>query len=252
MVSSLWPPTVVGGAERYAATLAAGLRAQGHEVGVVTLGVDGADVVDVVPAWPARVETLRTGPAWRRPLFHARDVWRFDVGRVMRAAVERFRPDVVHSHVTQGMSVAALTAPARLGVPHVHTLHDYWLRCWRSTLTTRGGRPCGGGCRPIAAWRRAMLGRQRPGVVVAISQAVLDEHANVAGAVATRVLHHPVEERRPRRRGAPAPGSAVFGYLGQLNPNKGVAVLLDAIRPDAGRARGGRARAARGHGARRR
>ena len=45
MVSNLWPPEVVGGAEQYASALAAHLRAAGHEVEVLTLGVDGPDVV---------------------------------------------------------------------------------------------------------------------------------------------------------------------------------------------------------------
>lgn len=227
MVSSLWPPTVIGGAEIYAATLAEALRARDHDVGVVTLGVPGCDVVATVPPWPAPVDRLRSGPAWRRVGFHARDVWRADVAAILAEAVHGFRPDVVHTHVTQGMSVAALAAPTTLGVPHVHTLHDYWLRCWRSTLTTRSGRPCGAVCRPIARLRRGVVRRRPPDVVVGISHAMLDEHDGVRGSRATRVLHHPVA-RADRRRRRVRPGRAVFGYLGQLTVNKGVPVLLAA------------------------
>ena len=45
MVSNLWPPEVVGGAEQYASALSDHLCAAGHEVHVLTLGVEGPDVV---------------------------------------------------------------------------------------------------------------------------------------------------------------------------------------------------------------
>lgn len=230
MVSSLWPPAAVGGAELYAATLTNALRADGHDVAAVTLGVEGADVIATVRPRPVRVDELRTGPAWRRPLFHAADVWRPGTKTTLKRAISKFRPDVVHTHVTQGMSVTALTTPSRLGVPHVHTLHDYWLRCWRSTLTTRTGRPCDGACRAIGAWRQSALRMHRPDVVVAISTSMLDEHPGVRGTKATTVLHHPVEAARSRPRHAEGRRGVVLGYIGQLTPNKGLPVLLDAIR----------------------
>ncbi|MEP6623842.1 MAG: glycosyltransferase, partial [Acidimicrobiia bacterium] len=99
MVSSLWPPEVLGGAEQYAGALAERLRARGHEVGVVTLGVPGTDVVGSVPAWPYPLQEYATQDPVRRALFHAADVARPDARRVFDRAIAEFRPDVVHSHV---------------------------------------------------------------------------------------------------------------------------------------------------------
>jgi glycosyltransferase involved in cell wall biosynthesis len=229
MVSSLWPPRIVGGAELYAATLADHLAAEGHAVGAITLGVDGPGVVGTVRPWPARVDEVRSVEAWRRIAFHVRDVWRTDTARALRRAIERFRPDVVHTHGVHGMSVAALVAPGAAGVPHVHTLHDFWLRCWRSTMTGRSGAPCGRSCRAIAAWRAGAQRRHGPDVTIAISRAILERHPSIDRAGGARVLLHPLEAPRPR----PArrhDGDVVFGYLGQLNPNKGVALLLEASR----------------------
>jgi glycosyltransferase involved in cell wall biosynthesis len=229
MVSSLWPPAVIGGAELYAATLARHLREAGHDVAAVTLGVEGDDVVAAVHAWPVGVQDVRGSTPWRRLLFHGRDVWRGDVSDVLARAVAAFRPDVIHTHAVHGMSTAALTAPSRLGVPHVHTLHDFWLRCWRSTLTRRDGGSCGPACRAIASWR-SLSTRRGPAVTIAISNAILEQHRALPWSAGARVLRHPLEEAPVRRRSLPAPGQAVFGYLGQLNPNKGVRVLLDAHR----------------------
>ena len=76
MVSSLWPPHLIGGAELYASTLAEQLRVAGHEVAVVTLGVPGPDVVAEVPARPYRLDEFATQPPTRRAVFHALDVYR--------------------------------------------------------------------------------------------------------------------------------------------------------------------------------
>ena len=75
MVSNLWPPEVVGGAEQYAFARAARLRDAGHEVNVLTLGVDAPYVVHAVEPWPYPIQDAPTQPARRRMLFHALDVY---------------------------------------------------------------------------------------------------------------------------------------------------------------------------------
>ena len=121
MVSNLWPPEVVGGAEQYASALAARLRDAGHEVNVLTLGVDGPDVVHAVEPWPYRIPDAPTQPARRRLLFHALDVYNPRARRGLDRVLDELAPDVVHTHAVQGLSSVALTArpPARRGArPH--------------------------------------------------------------------------------------------------------------------------------------
>lgn len=227
MVSSNWTPATGGGAEAYVADLTGALRRRGHEVAAVTLGIEGDDVAASVPARPHRLDDHHSGSAWRKAKFHGADVWRPSAVRAVERAVREFGPDVVHSHVVAGMSVSALTAPSRIGVAHVHTLHDHWLRCWRSTGTSARQAPCGPACSAVEHLRAAVLRRHGPHVLIGISQAVLASHAALRAAEAT-VIRHPAA-------GAPVSPSAarqqpVFGFLGQLNPNKGVAVFLDAAR----------------------
>jgi glycosyltransferase involved in cell wall biosynthesis len=229
-VSSLWPPEVVGGAERYAAELADHLTAAGHDVGVVTLGSGGDEVVATVRPLGYPLQAFRGQPPWRRFVFHAADTWRPAGRRAVAEACDRFRPDVVHTHTVQGLSVAALAEPGRRHVPHVHTLHDYWLLCWRTTLQRRDGRGCGPACTAIRAVRSTALRGRHPAVVTAASHAVLDEHRRrgvTFPSSVTRVLRHPVDpaRARPVRSGGPP----TFGYLGQVNPNKGIRTLLAAF-----------------------
>ena len=236
MLSSLWPPHTLGGAERYAASLAARLRDAGHEVGALTFGVHGTDVVATVTPWPYRLDAFDSQPRPRRLVFHALDLWRPGVARVLRGTLRDFAPDVVHSHSVQGLSAVALAEPARHGVGHVHTLHDYWLLCQRASLMRADGARCERRCRTcvlVGAWRGLQLRRHHPHVVLAVSGAVAARHRALGwmqGRI--RVVHNPVA--------APAvppatPSSQVgtgprFVYLGRLDVHKGVSVLLEAFR----------------------
>src|SRR5204863_7473202 len=146
MVSSLWPPAVLGGAERYAARLATELQQTGVEVGAFTFGVDPAEGVETVGAvrpWPYRLDRFATEPAWRRAAFRAVDIYNPVAHRAMAAALEAFRPDVVHSHSVAGLSTAVLVDGSRSPAVHVHTLHDYWLLCRRTPLVRASGEQCG-------------------------------------------------------------------------------------------------------------
>ncbi len=233
MVSSLWPPVVIGGAEQYAAALADRLERGGHEVGVVTLGVDAPRVVGTVPSRPYPMEDFAAQSRGVRMRFHATDVVRRDTRGILAEAFDTFRPDVVHSHVAQGMGPGALTAPAARGIPHVHTLHDYWLLCPRNSMVRRDGSVCGTrcwSCRALAGARELAIGRRPPDVVVAVSEAVARPHLAARPWMRdrTRVIYNPVEDpvvldMRPDR----APFT--FGFLGRLGRDKGIRTLLDAF-----------------------
>jgi glycogen synthase len=231
MVSSLWPPETLGGAEAYAAALAERLRDRGHEVGVFTGGVDAEDVVGTAVPRPYRLDDYAAQAPVRRLEFHVRDIHRRSTMRALEASIAEFRPDVVHTHAVAGLSAASLTAPTRAGVAHVHTLHDYWLRCERSTLTRRDGTACRRRCATcvvLAGLRASLVARHPPDVVLAVSQAIAASHAALRWLAArTRVVRNPVEDR-PRANAVP-PGPPTFGFLGRLTVEKGVRTLVRAF-----------------------
>ncbi len=232
MISSLWPPSVLGGAELYAARLAERLRGGGFEVGALTLGVDGPDVVEQARAWPYGPQDFAAQPAAKRALFHLRDLYNVDARRALGRAVREYRPDVVHSHAIQGLSSVVLSLPSRVGIPHVHTIHDYWLLCQRSSMVSRSGSPCERRCRPCAAIsfvRSEMTRRHAPNVLLAVSEAVAREHAGFPWVRdRVRVVYNPTDQVTLPER-APGCGPPIFGYLGRLTTTKGVHSLLDAF-----------------------
>jgi glycosyltransferase involved in cell wall biosynthesis len=235
IVSSLWPPTVFGGAELYAAELAARLRDRGATVGAVTLGVEAPDVVAAVPPFAYRLDEYADQGRARRAAFHVADLYRPTARRVLAGAIRAFRPTVVHSHAVAGLSTSALTTPSAHHVAHVHTLHDYWLVCQRSTLVRRDGTGCDSICRGCAIWsdaRSALLARHGPGVLIAPSRAAAAEHQRLRWARGRIRVIHPAVPEATSRAGARQdrrPGPIVFGFIGRLEPVKGVGTLVRAF-----------------------
>jgi glycosyltransferase involved in cell wall biosynthesis len=232
-LSSLWPPAVLGGAELYASNLARHLEDTGHSVGVVTLGVGGPEVIESAPVWPYRLDEYESQDTWRRWAFHARDQYDPSSGTAVRRAILEFGPDVVHSHAVAGMSVAALAAPSLLGVPHVHTLHDYWLLCQRTSLQLGDGTPCEtrcARCRIVSAGRLYIARRHFAQVIIAVSEAIADEHRR-AGFLPERirVVRNPGEAPASLAPRPPVRTPLRLGYLGALRRHKGVRTLADAM-----------------------
>jgi glycogen synthase len=232
MIASFWPPRVVGGAETYASALAARLRERDIEVGVVTLGVDAPDVVASVRAWPYMADGNQDPSRLAWAALHARDLYNRETRTVLARALDEFAPDVVHSHAIAGLSALALRLPSSRGVPHVHTTHDSWLLCDRSTMQTGSG-PCPRQCWPcrtISQLRTLATRRHAPDVMIAVSQAVAREHGRLPWVQRRlRVVPNPVEAPAGTARHAASRPDPTFGYIGRLTDVKGVDVLADAF-----------------------
>src|ERR1041385_273049 len=127
-----------GGAEKYVSELASGLEGRGHETCVLS-------------AFPAGLD----GSGGKTLVLHRRD-WRdAELRRVanhlgdlvcnptrrLAEAVAAARPDVVHTSNLPGITTAIWETCRRLGVPVVHTIHDYYLLGPRGTFPRPGGTP---------------------------------------------------------------------------------------------------------------
>jgi glycosyltransferase involved in cell wall biosynthesis len=150
-------------------------------------------------------------------------------GARLEAAVVAARPDLVHTHNLPGVSTAVWGVAARHGIPVVHTLHDYYLLCARSSLTRRDGSACEPS--PLLCGRRTRrLGRWTPAVaaVIGVSRFIVGRHEALFPDAARHVVRHPVT--RAGREPVPPRGEGLttLGYLGSLDRVKGVDLLLEA------------------------
>ena len=240
LVSSLFPPRIIGGAEVMVGHAADGLQAAGHSVSVVTTAPRAETGREVVRG--VRVHRIRIGnlywpgaapraPRALKPLWHTIDLWNPVVHRRLRRIVRDERPDVVHTNNLGGLSPAVWAAARAEGVPVVHTPHDYALTCVRAMRLTRGGRICESQCATCAvrgAWLRRLSGDVA--AVTAPSRFVLDRHLELG--FFPRAKPHVVPYAVDRPPG-PSPrrthGPLGILLIGQLRAHKGVRVALAAL-----------------------
>lgn len=214
--------TTYGGAEVAIHRLIGGLEGLGHEVGVIT-------GLPPTHPQPNLLGTVTRHP-WRAS--RARHLTNVAMDAValpsqrLEAMLTGFRPSAALTHNLPGLSTSAWAVAHRLRIPVVHTLHDYYLLCRRTTLTRRGGGSCGtlGFC---ALRRRSILRYASAiGYVFAPSQFVADRHAGLfPAAPPIEVLANPTGGDDLRSIAAPS-GLRRLGYLGRLDPTKGVTLLL--------------------------
>ena len=248
LVSNLYPPDALGGAEIVVGHLARGLQAAGLVVWAVATapraraGWDTVDGVRVCRLGPANI--YWAGDASRRarvvkPLWHLVDLWNPVMYRRLRALLAAQKPDVVHTHNLGGLSAAAWSATRATGVPLVHTLHDHSLTCVRAVRMTRSGRVCERQCAPCAL-RSGWLERLSRAVdaVAAPARFVLERHLELGFFPRAHTAVVPwgapplaLAAGSSRRDEGPVR----FLFIGGLEPHKGIGVALEAFRraPDA-------------------
>lgn len=250
IVVALYPPWNIGGAEMGVRTLARGLVERGWEVHIATLAPRGGggepavalmeDVeVHRIPLanlyWPYRRDAHVPGVLWRGA-WHMIDTWnpimRHRIGRL----VDRLKPDAAITHTLQGFSTSIWYAFARRGTPVMHVLNDFALLCPRTVLF-RDGRNCGHGdarCRGCR-WLTRPRWRQIRHVhrVVGVSRAVLELHQRhgLFGGIPGGVIYNSLPNEDEPLQAVPSriPGRALrFGFLGRVDPPKGIEALLEA------------------------
>tara|TARA_R110000868_G_scaffold410179_2_gene697478 strand:- start:3016 stop:4212 length:1197 start_codon:yes stop_codon:yes gene_type:complete len=243
MVSALFPtpavPKAFGGAEIVARRLADALVERGAKITVVRTSEPGTVVTEEeaegmrVISLPIRNSyspfgAVREHGTATKLLWHARDD--FGTSAEMYKLLGEEKPDVVHTHNIGALSTGVWRAARLARVPLVHTLHDYYLLCPRTTRFRDGVvcvRPCTD-CRLLTYRRRANAHAVRD--VVGVSRAVLQPHIDRGLFAAAR--HHVVPNIiQPEFSALPHPVSSpvTFGFLGRITIEKGVERLAEAF-----------------------
>lgn len=245
-VNTLYPPHGAAGAETTLRLLAAQMMGRGHDCNVVTLtpgprGVTGE--IDGIPVhyiplahafWP---HGTNKAILWRL-VFQSIETFNPVMERRLTNLLRRLTPDVVNFHNLQGFSVSAWSAARKLKIPMVQTLHDYYTACPRSAMWRPGRGNCSSLCAECKVFgkpRRAMSGM--PDVLTCVSHRVFDRLTGagafsraVTGQQTIRIIRgnnasDMLPEVVPPVAGAPLR----LGFIGRLDPSKGLEHLIDAV-----------------------
>ena len=245
-LSTLYPPHIVGGAERSVALLAEQQVKLGHHVGAACLSPDGASRSERNGVYVHRMahhndfwmEEWPKHSQGQRELAKFKQQFNFAIERSFGEVLDAFQPDILNTHSLVDVSTRTWLAAHRRGVPIVHTLRDYDLVCAASSMFRESG-PCVHRhlkCRALTFTKG--LDQRRVSAVTAVGQEVLRRHLSLGffhhvPQALRQVIWNTAEIEgvgpdyvRPQRTGDPF----VFGYLGRISPEKGVETLLKACR----------------------
>ncbi|RZI85809.1 MAG: glycosyltransferase family 1 protein [Rubrivivax sp.] len=171
------------------------------------------------------------------------------------ALAKQFRPDVIHVHNTMPLvSPSVFWAADRLGMPIVQTLHNFRLVCLDATFL-RDGQVCED-CLGKAPWRGVVRRCYRGSAPQSTVMATMLMAHRAAGTFQHKVTRYIALNEFCKRklvqgglpadrisvkpnflewRDAPAPSERRGGlYVGRLSTEKGIAVLLAALRDQPG------------------
>ena len=239
LVSNLYEPYVLGGAEKSVGYLAQGLRDLGKEVHVLTLfDRDETEIKDGIHIHRIRQPNVywyfKEHPRWLKPAWHLLDLHNPIGSQRFLAVVDQIRPDLIHTHNLAGLSTSIWAAAKSRKIPIVHTIRDYYLMCLSSTRFKKGKtcqKPCGS-CK-VASWVRLEASKNVDGVI-GISQHVLNLHMAAGGfsrAMGMEVIPNAYLATHSSKEvsGYNSSGKIRLGYMGEISSVKGVAQLLEAM-----------------------
>lgn len=141
IVSNLYPPQVVGGAEVVAERQARLLAARGHHVAVLSGWSPGP--MDAEAA--ATMEKRGGIHVYRIPIAsfdQAHDFFSKPTEAFLESVVRVERPAIVHMHNLRGLGVNLIAAAQQCGARVVVTLHDLWGHCYWATRLRPDGSLC--------------------------------------------------------------------------------------------------------------
>jgi glycosyltransferase involved in cell wall biosynthesis len=147
-------------------------------------------------------------------------------------ALDENRPDLIHSLFPREFPLGVLAQAAQLrGIPIAQTLLSFNLLCHQSFV--RGGRNCTSQCAECLINTQAERAYcEQVTAVVGMSRYMLELHerAGLFGSTTNkRVIFDAYEPASPVRPLQSEAGTLRLGYLGRLDPLKGIERLLEAL-----------------------
>ncbi|MFA6372903.1 MAG: glycosyltransferase family 4 protein [Methanothrix sp.] len=240
LISNLYEPYILGGAENYVGRIARGLSE--HDEVIVITTCPGLKSLTVNEG---KIRIYRFTPfniyhtyhakqvkEYVKPLWHLLDFWNPHTYLIAKDILKNENPDIVHLNNLGGLSLSVISALRVLKLPHIYTIHDFSLLCPRATLLHAYGKICehkNPFCRSYGCIKRNLSGS--PDIVTAPSQFVLEMHLRNGFFKQSKVVKMPLgivlPEDKVRKR---LHGSISILYVGQVSLHKGVDILIDAFK----------------------
>jgi len=240
LISNLYPPNVLGGAEVSVKKVSEELAKRGHEVIVITtpFNENKIDVINRVKIYeidPLNIYRVYEHPhksVLLKPLWHIIDLWNPYDNSIITKILKTENPDIVHIHNFKGLSISSFASAKKLNIPIVFTAHDYSLICMRANLLNSSGKICENPAALCKVYNhiQKQLVKNKPDLLVSPSQFVIDKLTS--NGLFENVKHKkiPLGIELNRNQKVEKNYSPVdILYAGNLGEHKGVHILLNAF-----------------------
>ncbi len=244
IVSNLYEPYVLGGAEIYVSKIIKYLTEQTkNEVVLITtkpftkledLLIQAEQVnsqLKIYRFYPLNIYHSKQSdqkPMFLRPLWHALDLWNIHSYIQIKKILKRENPDIVHSHNITGFSTSVFTAIKKLKIPHLHTLHDYQLLSPWAMLYKNGKIIDKFNSLEEKFYKTKKRFTKSPNAVLAPSQFTLSKHKEYGFFKNSRLIHLPLGIEASRLDKKTSEEINIV-YFGQIVQHKGISLLLEAF-----------------------
>jgi glycosyltransferase involved in cell wall biosynthesis len=234
MINNLYFPHMIGGAEKVVQLTAEGLVKYGLEPIIVCTGprdyIDNINGIKVYRFFQRNIYWFfenRRHNLLSSAIWHLLDMYNPAMQHRIEMVIKKEQPHLVHTTNLAGFSVSAWKAVKNCSLPLIHTLHDYYLRCPRSTMF-KYNKNCSTSCFQCSFFsipKRALS--SLVDYVIGISSFILDKHC-MAGYFPhspKNVIWNPVVTPQIKHKSSPKIPIR-FGYIGRFHQTKGIETLL--------------------------
>ncbi len=236
MISDLYWPEIIGGAETYVHIISEALAIT-NEVTVICIsnqrkGIDYVNGVKVIRIKPSNFYALfdcASKPIYLKTLWHIRSLTNRHIYQHVKKILKKEKPEIVHTHNLQ-TSPLIFKAIHELTIPHIHTLHDYSLLCPRTSLLHESGQICENPKLPCLFYKNFKKRLLNANIVVAPSQFILNKHFEHGFFKKMKTQKLPYGVNLPDKEIKKNNDSIDILYVGQLSKHKGLQILIKAFK----------------------
>jgi len=246
IVNTFYTPNDIGGAENSCKVIAESLVDNGHTVSVVstTNKPSYQDKLNGVKLYYIKLFNIfwhghnKKQGMLRGVLWHLLDFFNPIMAYRFYRIIKLVKPDVVHTNNIVGFSCSIWLVCKCSGVPIVHTLRDYYLKCYRSSMRKNSSTCVGqcGACKLLTSSRKLLS--STVSICVGNSQFMIDAHYGSGYFTKTTSktvifngwspkfdyqTHHLTKNYNKQVN------DYVFGFIGRLSEEKGIELLCDAF-----------------------
>lgn len=239
IVNTLYHPYKVGGAEISVQALAEEFNLLGITVGVLTLGEsDDFEVINNISIWRLKLENIfwpfnnQLKSSLSKLRWHAKDANNKGYDKKIKSIFESYKPDILFTNNLSGFSTRIWELAKHKNIKIVHTLRDYYLQCPKTTKF-KNKHNCESlclDCKVLTAIKKR--NSAKVDYVIGISNFVLQDHLKQGyfKNVNSEVIYNGFKfDYKPRDLKLLNKDKVTFGYIGQINKEKGVELMLKSF-----------------------